>query len=408
VRGIFASWMLVSAIGAPCALGQKPSRAVPVAASSGLVLGYVSGQHHLEWSEIPSMVQYRTLFIVSDASGVRIVATLPDLIVPRKTGFWRLGIEHTCQVAPDDDRDHGNIETQDIAYAVPAERPPIVELKYPACDSDTAKRVANDSYIPCPSNPPSYNECGGLHLSFKSVLPDLISISAIELDLCLTRDGHNYAEKWVQNPDDPMAPFFETWHVDSIPSDTKIRFDHIFGPSWHNAWVRAVSPLQDAPGETCGDPSLMQQTGWNLEHGQGQWRTAAYVNVDGSCEGIGRPEISVPRSLTQAVPLPIPWSVLEEQLSGISDAYFSPAGSIVLAVQSAAGPASNESHVTSAALFDFSEGKIGRKLFDLPAGDVVMAEWVTGRSVKEWAESLSALQIRSLPAPVLKLKPQPN
>lgn len=409
MRRILASWMLVSAIGVPGALGQRPSHAVPVASSFGLVLGYVSGQHHLEGIEIPSMVQYRTLFIVSDTSGVRVVATLPDLIVPRKTGFWRIGIEHTCQVAPDDDGGHGNVKTQDIAFAVPAQRPPIVELEYPACDSDTAKRVGDDSYVAWPSNPSSYNECGGLDLSFTSVLPDLVSFSAIEVDLCLKQGGHNYAEKWVQNPDDPMAPFFETWHVDSIPSDTKIRFDHLFGPSGHDAWVHAVSPVGDGAGGTCeNDPSVMQQTGWNLEHGQGQWRTAAYVNIDGSCEGIGRPEISVPRSLTHAVSLPIPWSVLAEQLSGISDAYFSPASSIVLAVQSAPDPASNESHVTSVALFDFSGGKIGRKLLDLPAGDVVMAEWATGRSVKEWAESLAALQIRGLPAPVLKLKAQPN
>jgi len=414
MREVVAGWMLILAVVVPCALGQKAPDATPASSSSlGLLLAYVSGQRHPEGIDIPSSVQYKTLLIVSDASGVRIVATLPDVIVPRKTGFWRVGIEHTCQLAPAglyDERDHGAVKTQDIAYAVPVDKPPIVEVQYPPCDSDTAKRVADDSYIAWPSDRSSYNECGGLHLWFKSVLPDLISISASEVDLCLRRGGHSYAERWVQNPENPMAPFFETWHVDSIPSNTKIRFDHLFGPVGHDAWVRAVSPLQDAAGEACqqDDPSVMQQTGWNLEHGQGQWRTAAYVNVDGSCEGIGHPEISVPRSLTHAISLPIPWSALEKQLSGISDAYFSPTGSVVLAVKSAPGPASNESHVTSVGLFDFSGGKISRKLLDLPSGDIVMAEWSTGRIVKDWTDALTALQTRGLSAPVAKLKSEPK
>ena len=385
----------------------QPSRG---SASTGLLLGYVSQQRVPEGTDIPSIVQYKTLLIVGNASGVRIAATLPDVIVPRKSGFWRVGIEHTCQSIPpvaDDPLDHGAIKNQDIVYAAPVEKAPVVEPEPPACDPDTTKRVSDGSYIPR-QNPSSLGDCGGLHLWFRTVLPDLISISANEVDLCSRLGGHNYEEIWVQRPDDPMPPFFETWQADSIPSPVKIRFDQLFGPAAHDVWVHAVSPLRDNAAEPCDDPDVMQQTGWNLEHAKGIWRTTAYVNVGGSCESLGHPQIVVPRSLTHAIPLPVPWSSLEEELPGISDAYFSPDGSVVLAIQSAPGPASDESHVTSVGMFDFSRGKIGGKLLDLPAGRVIMAEWASGRFVQNWTDSLTALQARGLPAPVLKLKAQPE
>jgi hypothetical protein len=399
--------MLLLTAAIPCS-GHQPSTASSDSSSVGLLLGYVSHQRDLEGTDIPSVVEYRTLLIVGNASGVRVVATLPDVIVPRKSGFWRVGIERTCQSMPpvtgDPLLNRGAIEIQDIAYAAPVEKAPIVELEPPACDLDTTKRVLDGS-----PNPSSYEQCGGLDLWFRSVLPDLISVSANEVDLC-ARGGHSYQEIWVQRPDDPMPPFFETWHADSIPSDAKIRFDQLFGPAAHDAWVRAVSPVRDNAEETCNDddPNVMQETGWNLEHVEGVWRTTAYVNVDGFCEGLGHPEIVVPRSLTHTVRLPVPWSALERELPGISDAYFSPDVSVVLAVQSAPGPGSNESHVTSVGLFDFSGGKVGRKLVDLPAGDVIMAEWATGRFVKGWIDSLATLQANGLPAPVLKLKAQPK
>ena len=403
--------MLLLTAAIPCS-GQQPSTASSDSSSVGLLLGYVSHQRHLEGTDIPSVVEYRTLLIVGNASGVRVVATLPDVIVPRKSGFWRVGIEHACQSIPPmagDPLDHGAVRIQDIAYAAPVEKAPVVELEPPACDPDTTRRVVDGSYIPWPS-PSSYEECGGLDLWFRSVLPNLISVSANEVDLCLRHGGHNYEEIWVQRPDDPMPPFFETWHADSIPSAAKIRFDQLFGPAAHDAWVRAVSPVQDNAAETCDDddPNVMQETGWNLEHVKGTWRTTAYVDVDGSCEGLGHPEIMVPRSLAHDVRLPVPWSALEAELPGISDAYFSPDMSVVIAVQSAPGPGSNESHVTSVGLFDFSEGKLGRKLIDLPAGSIITAEWATGRFVKTWADSLAALQARGVPAPVLKLKAQPK
>lgn len=410
MRRILAGWMLILAIGAPDAIG-RPREKLQSSSSFALLVAYASDQHSLESIDLPRFVWYKTLLIIGDSTGARIAATLPDVIVPRSTVFWRVGIEHACYSTaptPGDPLHHGSIEIQDIVYAAPVDKTPAVEVESGPCDPETAQRVLDRSYVPWPSNRSHYEECGGIRAQFKTVLPDLVSISAAEADMCEQSGGHNYEELWVQSPDDPMPPFFETWQANSIPSATKIRFDQLFGAAGHKAWASAVSNIIADPDGDCGDddPNVMQQTGWNLEHIGGEWRTTAYVNVGGVCEGLGHPRIDVPSSLTHAVPLPLPWSALKRQLPGISDAYFSPLGSVVLAVRSSAGPASNETHVASVALFDFSDGKIGQQLLDLPTADIVMTEWATGRFVKSWTECLTALQRRGLAAPVFHVKPQ--
>jgi hypothetical protein len=113
----------------------------------------------------------------------------------------------------------------------------------------------------------------------------------------------------------------------------------------------------------------------------------------------------VPRTLTHAVPIPIPWAALQKQLPGISDAYVAPGASVLLAIQSKKDdPVSGEGQTVAVALYDFSGNKLGAKLLDLPATKILMAEWATGRFVQSWTESLSTLQAQGLPAVVVRVR----
>ena len=90
-----------------------------------LLVSRVAHERNPDAAGNASMVAYETLWIVRDSSGAHVAAKLPDIIVPRKSGFWRLGIAHTCQLAPpvsSEASDHGNIRTDDIAYATPVTR----------------------------------------------------------------------------------------------------------------------------------------------------------------------------------------------------------------------------------------------------------------------------------------------
>jgi hypothetical protein len=345
------------------------------------------------------------MWIVRDASGAHVASTLPDIIVPRKTGFWRIGIAHTCQFRPPlkgSPADHGNISTEDIGYAVPVERAPVVQPggPDPACDPETANRMFADSYQlypadnPQPSDPNAPSECGWRNLRFSSVLPDLISVSYYQgvSETCDSRGGNSYQQVWVQSPDDPI-------------SSSYMPFDRVFGAEGHRAWIRAMTAI-GPDGDSCllslPREELDDQTGWSLSHFYGKWLTYAFVQKGRDCAVGGYPKVTVPRLLTHAASLPVPWSALEKQLPGISDAYLSPSGSTLLAIVSKQDPHPRQSQVVSVALFDFSGNKLGAKLLDLPTSDIVMAEWATGRYVQSWTDSLRALQTHGLPALVIR------
>jgi hypothetical protein len=149
----------------------------------------------------------------------------------------------------------------------------------------------------------------------------------------------------------------------------------------------------------------MEQTGWSLKQVHGEWRTHAFAQVGRVCAASGDPKVMVPRTLTSAVPLPVPWVALEKALPGISDAYVALGAFVLLTIQSKKDdPVSKQGQTVAVALYDFSGNKLGAKLLDLPAAQIVMAEWATGRFVQSWTKSLSAVQAQGLPAAVVKVR----
>src|SRR3981189_1963831 len=94
---LFAGFLPTLLVLAPAAAQQSPA-STPVPPSSGLLLANIAHQRNSQVLGSPSVVQYETLWIVRDAAGARIIATLPDIVIPRKTGFWRLGIQHACHL----------------------------------------------------------------------------------------------------------------------------------------------------------------------------------------------------------------------------------------------------------------------------------------------------------------------
>lgn len=391
-------------------LGQQASATTSGAPVSGLLIAQIARQRDAQVLGTPSLVQYETLWIVREGSGAHVAATLPDIIVPRKTGFWHIGIQQTCQFSPPskgDLADHGNISTADLAYAVPVEKPATLELDSPLCDAATAKRVLDYDYDPVTASngagTDDPGECGYWNFWFESVLPELISVGSYagQSESCEPRGGHTTTQFWVQSPDFPVSSFHE-------PA-VEISFDQIFGETGHNAWIKAVSPsgpdVDSCAEDQAGD---LPQTGWSLHHAWGAWHTTAFVQTSNFCVASGNPEIIVPRSVTHAVPLPVSWTALQKQMPDLADAYVSPDGSVLLALQSKQNANSQFVQILSVALFDFSGGKVGAKLLDLPLRDLVMVQWATGHFVKSWTDSLSTLQSHGLPAPIFKMRYSSN
>jgi hypothetical protein len=377
----------------------------------GLLVARVAHERNPDAAGNASMVAYETLWIVRDGSGAHIAAKLPDIVVPRKSGFWRLGIAHMCQLArpaTNDSNDHGNIRTDEVAYATPVLQRPVVEIGNHECDAKTKARLFDDSYdadyVPDPDKSPAPapdapTECGWTYRWFESVLPDLVSVSMFQgaPESCTSEGGNLYNEIWVQKPDDPFPVIG--------PDKAQIPFDVLFGAASHDAWLRAVSGGKPGADSCVGydDSQDMQQTGWALVHAHGEWRTRAFVQVGRVCAATGDPKMMVPRSVTHATPPPVAWGELQKQMPGIWDAYFSPNGSVILAIQATQPETFEQPRITTVALYAFSGGRIGEKLLDLPPTKIVMVEWATGRFVENWTRTLEEVQTKGLPVTAVQV-----
>jgi hypothetical protein len=63
------------------------------------------------------------MWVVFSANQARVIATVPDIIVPRASGFWRVGVLTVC----DFDTDFQQDSSHDVIWQTPIEKPPLIE-----------------------------------------------------------------------------------------------------------------------------------------------------------------------------------------------------------------------------------------------------------------------------------------
>ncbi len=84
--------------------------------------------------------------------------------------------------------------------------------------------------------------------------------------------------------------------------------------------------------------------------------------------------------------MPPDWILLRSSISGISDAYVSPNGDMLIAITK-----------SEMRFFEARRGIPGKLLLKLPAEKIVMAQWATGTHVGDWTKELSGLSKQGLP-----------
>jgi hypothetical protein len=99
----------------------------------------------------------RTLWI-APKGGALTVAELPDLVVPRRDGFWRVGVRHYCDLS---ERNGGSeddsISKQDVLFSVPV-----------------SKRATVEGLVACPKT--NQRVCTASHISVTFLNPEYLSI----------------------------------------------------------------------------------------------------------------------------------------------------------------------------------------------------------------------------------------
>jgi hypothetical protein len=339
------------------------------------------GLHLNAWDDEKGMDPpgYRTFLIIFRDGKARLAAEIPDLIVPRKDGFWRVGAVHNGPA-----RDGG---FQEFVYVSRAQSIPraLGEYQPPAAGGNCDRTD---------------------QATIEFVSPDLLSVSYLHAPGCSLESETQHA----------------TYNLDEPARLLDIRA--VLGPA---AWIAlkkadaGAKAAGDFPGECIG-ASSPTATNWGFERSsrlpnssRKDWILVGDFSAPHVCNGGDTFEIKspIPESLigthyqTSAL-LSLASSAAAKEI-GINpnEAALTPAGDFLVAFTSSSYGEPihvfqvNGQSLRAAPALSVSTGT------NLSWGfNVVMLQWAIGKHVEKWEADLKAIAAKPLPEPTVAVGKQ--
>jgi hypothetical protein len=341
---------------------------LPARAQSGVLIGMATHPAP-DGGEREKAPAFRTVWIAHDAARARRLTTIPALVVPRRDGFWRLGLTNVCEGS----EDAKNQSDRDIVWVVPIGATPVLTQRSPC--GPVVKP-------PAPMAPWEMREkgfvthCGYEHLAITFVSPDFVAVSRVagQSEECEPRGYRSYASATVRR-------------LDSL--DTPIEYASVAG-----AWARPSVRRQAEPDPGCRDLDFSDLPGelsdWLIERRAGRWRALTFFQPGlADCMYTNEIQQPLPLAATGHDTLVMPWTSIVAAVPQATDAFSSPAADMLVVV------AQGELQV-----FEVRRRSLGRKLVTVPSGQVVMIQWALGRNVARWTTALSQIAANPLREPV--------
>lgn len=383
-------------------------------AQSGLLLGLGRPCLHE-----PCETVYRTLWITPHGATVQIVE-LPDLIVPRRVGFWRIGVRTYCDPNKAEDRDGNTVPwPRDTWFASPVSERPVV-----------------DGPVPCPAPVPDEN-CGGDSITVTFVNGDYIALEEREDTECGVHPDSSGT--WTVRPlgDHGASPLAYSAiggegasdvyeqraahalmendqgmrDAGALPGDGDTEEDREIrksNPQWSSMTeVQKVAALQ-----TVDDGCFPQHNDgeWDIERIQGRWVANGAFDTHRLCGVYVHFELPFPAALAGPATTPISLNAIRKQVPDAYDAFWSPnqAMVVVLVGRSKLGPGFPFPSQTSLEVFSPHGQDLGKPTLTLPLMDYegpVMAESATGGNVARWTTELTKIKAQGVVKPRLAASP---
>lgn len=322
--------------------------------------------------------RYRTLWIVGSSKSAR-ATTLPDLLVPRRDGFWRMGIVVTCGDVQQEgqidrlwtSRANRRVTLREECPTVPASEVPMI-----VATTDSAERARLDS------------------------VEVICSIRKLDIDFVTGRYLSRSEMGGQTEQCEPRGERFDYSSAVSYWEGSPIAFSDIAGVAADSAFARAARLAVDsASKEDCesfvSDSESRAEAAntvsdWYVARGKGSWQPRVTRSVYGtSCSFDAPIDLKLPASFTGHDVLRPAWDIIARTVPGAVDAMSSPAGDFVIVL-------------TADSLFAYSShGKVlGTRLLSTPfARDrIVMVEWALGKSAARWDTEI--VRLRSTLSPV--------
>jgi hypothetical protein len=324
--------------------------------------------------------KYKTIWVAPDASGqLAVLATIPDLIVPRKDGFWHVGVGQACGYFPDPGgADEGNESMVQAVWRAPVAQAGIVPVSHlcaprPAGDYAPSVQVNAQNKI---------TQCGFQLTEIWYLSPAVISVKRYsgQSEDCEPRGGHYSDDSFVVE----------------YNSDENLSVGEFLGPDAEAAYRKALPASgKSEDGDDCDFPSNID-SGWLIQRRLGRWSIAVHQDLGPFGCAIDAPvRFRLPLSVTSDNS-PVPdWKTLQASVKDLQDAYVSPAGNRIVIMTS-----------TELQFCEFADGKPGKVLLHIPVQPIVMLQWSTGTHVQDWTNQLTELAKHPLPPPKVQVEPR--
>jgi hypothetical protein len=348
-----------------------------IAQQSGVLLGY--GEQTSEGG-----YDYKTMWIVMTPDGATVVATVPDVIAPRSTGFWRVGRTMVCEFDVETQQD----SARDALWQTPLEKAPVIQQGPPCKSHRPGDFTEDEENTPSDSAGPHVNLCGRESGKLLFVSPNYIGEEFDAWDGCDARGGHDMTRD----------------HVRAFDNSSPLSLNEIVGEQAAKAYgVAAEKGFSENSKEfNCPEPDAEQYDlkSWNIKHVRGAWRPIASLDMFmGECAFSHPMNLELPKSVTGEPAQSALWSKITAAVPRVLDFYLSPFGDFALVFVS---PKNAEYHLYA---YSAKDGVPGKRLAEIPwdnsnSRPIVMAQWSSGKYLSHWTDVITKIKEHPLPAPV--------
>jgi hypothetical protein len=346
-------------------------------AQSGVLIGMATRYEAALADDTPPKADsFHTVWIAHTGPGrVQAGVTLPSLVVPRRDGFWRVGVTNVCERT-----DNTTEDDRFVIWTAKLLATPVIEV---------GRRCGPVRPVP---------EVALWELREKGIAirchRDLVTLRFVSPDL-VSGERYSGPRGWCE---ERGWMWSESEFVARFGTETAVSFLSA-GVTSAAAAYRAA--LERGFGDTLRDefncdppeyPDGAAFDGWSIQRGPGRWRAHAFWEPQRPpCQYQGEIDVTLPRSLVGPETPPALWDRIRRVVPGAIDAFSSPANDMVVVATDAG----------ELLVFEIADGALGRRLTNLPGlGDTVMIEWALGANVERWTKTLTEAARRPFREPV--------